>query len=95
MDEATSALKDYVKQGGTLWADGITAWKNERGRLSHHSGRLTDLLASRLSKSIRYNRAILIPSHRKTNSAANSGNCPLAVKGAEVLLRDPTATRLP
>ena len=45
MDEATiAALKEYVKQGGTLWADGITAWKNERGKIYPTiPGHLTDL----------------------------------------------------
>jgi beta-galactosidase GanA len=34
MDDATiAALKEYVKQGGTLWADGPTGWKDERGKI--------------------------------------------------------------
>lgn len=45
MDDATiTALKEYVKQGGTLWADGPTGWKNERGRIRGSiPGGLTDL----------------------------------------------------
>jgi beta-galactosidase len=45
MDDATiAALKEYVKQGGTLWADGPTGWKNERGRVRGSiPGGLTDL----------------------------------------------------
>jgi beta-galactosidase GanA len=34
MDDATiAALKEYVRQGGTLWADGPTGWKDERGKI--------------------------------------------------------------
>ena len=30
-DDAVSALKDFVSNGGTLWADGLLCWKNEYG----------------------------------------------------------------
>jgi len=30
-DDAVSALKEYVNNGGTLWADGLLGWKNEYG----------------------------------------------------------------
>jgi beta-galactosidase len=45
MDDATiAALKEYVKQGGTLWADGPTGWKDERGKIrASIPGGLTDL----------------------------------------------------
>ena len=32
-DQAIGALRRYVEQGGTLWADGLVAWKNDMGRL--------------------------------------------------------------
>ena len=28
-DHAVTALRGFVRKGGTLWADGLTAWKNE------------------------------------------------------------------
>jgi hypothetical protein len=45
MDDATiAALKEYVKQGGTLWADGPTGWKDDRGKIrASIPGGLTDL----------------------------------------------------
>jgi beta-galactosidase len=90
MDEATiNALKDYVKQGGTLWADGITAWKNERGKIYPTiPGRLTDLFGV---------EAVEIypvqPSHPYSVTPDNElggelWKMPLEVKGAEVALRD-------
>jgi len=90
MDEATiAALKDYVKQGGTLWADGITAWKNERGKIYPTiPGRLTDLFGV---------EAVEIypvqPSHPYSVTPQNElggelWKMPLEVKGAEVVLRD-------
>ncbi|MGH9453398.1 MAG: beta-galactosidase trimerization domain-containing protein, partial [Terriglobia bacterium] len=30
-DHAVAALREFVRNGGTLWADGLTAWKNEYG----------------------------------------------------------------
>ena len=90
MDEATiAALKDYVKQGGTLWADGITAWKNERGKIYPTiPGRLTDLFGV---------EAVEIypvqPSHPYSVTPDNElggelWKMPLEVKGAQVILRD-------
>ncbi len=90
MDEATiAALKDYVKQGGTLWADGITAWKNERGKIYPTvPGHLTDLFGV---------EAVEIypvqPSHPYSVTAQNElggelWKLPLEVKGADVVLRD-------
>ncbi len=32
-DEGVAALRHYIEQGGTLWADGLTAWKNDMGRI--------------------------------------------------------------
>ena len=43
MDDATiAALKEYVRQGGTLWADGLTAWKNEKRQDSPYGSRRPD-----------------------------------------------------
>jgi beta-galactosidase len=30
-DDAVKALKEFVKNGGTVWADGLLGWKNEYG----------------------------------------------------------------
>jgi beta-galactosidase GanA len=90
MDDATiAALKEYVKQGGTLWADGITAWKNERGKIYPTiPGDLTDLFGV---------EAVEIypvqPSHPYSVTVQNElggelWKLPLELKGAEVVLRD-------
>jgi beta-galactosidase len=88
-DETGAALKEYVKQGGTLWADGITAWKNERGKIrATVPGGLSDLFGV---------EAVEIypvqPSHPYSVTAQNElggelWKLPLEVKGAEVVLRD-------
>jgi Beta-galactosidase trimerisation domain len=43
-DRAVAALRDFVSRGGTLWADGLTAWKNEIGEFRPTiPGGLTDV----------------------------------------------------
>jgi beta-galactosidase len=90
MDDATiAALKEYVKQGGTLWADGITGWKNERGTIrSTIPGGLTDLFGV---------EAVEIypvqPSNPFSVTAQNElggqlWRLPLEVKGGTVVMRD-------
>jgi beta-galactosidase len=32
-NECVAAVKSYVRSGGTLWADGLTAWKDAAGRV--------------------------------------------------------------
>lgn len=32
-DQGVAALRKYVEEGGTLWADGLTAWKDDMGRI--------------------------------------------------------------
>ncbi len=90
MDDATiAALKEYVKQGGTLWADGITGWKNERGRIrATIPGGLTDLFGA---------EAVEIypvqPSHPFSVTPQNElggqlWRLPLGMKGGTVVMRD-------
>lgn len=45
MDEqAVSALREFVQRGGTVWADGLVAWKNEYGDIRPSlPGGLSDL----------------------------------------------------
>lgn len=43
-DKAVTALRAFVSAGGTLWADGLTAWKNAMGRIRPYiPGSLADL----------------------------------------------------
>ena len=90
MDDATiAALKEYVRQGGTLWADGLTAWKNERGKVRPTiPGGLTELFG------VEANDIYPVqPSHpySVTNQNELGGELwklPLEIHGAEVVLRD-------
>ena len=91
MDEATiAALKDYVKQGGTLWADGITAWKNERGKIYPTiPGRLTDLFGVEAVEIYPVQPSNPYSVTPQNELGGQLWKLPLTVKGAEVLLRDP------
>jgi beta-galactosidase GanA len=49
-DQSIAALKTYVSGGGTLWADGLTAWKNATGEIRPTiPGDLTDLFGVQAS----------------------------------------------
>ena len=88
-DEGVAALKNYIKQGGTLWADGLTAWKNERGRIRPTiPGSLADAFGVEASDVYP-----VLPSAPYSVTAQNEQGgelwrLPLEVKGAEVVLRD-------
>jgi beta-galactosidase len=90
MDDATiAALKKYVEQGGTLWADGLTAWKNERGKIRPTvPGALTDLFGVEADDIYPVQ-----PSHPYSVTVQNElggelWKLPLQLKGAEVVMRD-------
>jgi beta-galactosidase len=90
MDDATiAALKEYVKQGGTLWADGITAWKNEHGKIRPTiPGGLTDLFGV---EAVEINA--IQPSHPYSVTPANElggelWKLPAEVKGGTVVQKD-------
>jgi beta-galactosidase len=91
MDEATiNALKDYVKQGGTLWADGITAWKNERGKIYPTiPGHLTDLFGVEAPEIYPIQPANPFSVTASNELGGELWKLPLEVKGAEVIQRDP------
>jgi beta-galactosidase len=90
MDDATiEALKAYVNQGGTLWADGITAWKNERGGIrATIPGGLTDLFGVEADEiyPVKPDTPYSVtPAHEL---GGELWKLPLEVKGADVILRD-------
>jgi beta-galactosidase len=88
-DAGIAALKEYVNQGGTLWADGLTAWKNERGRIRPTiPGGLTDVFGVEA-----WDIYPVQPSNPYSVTPQNEQGgelwkLPLEVKGAEVVLRD-------
>lgn len=88
-DAGVAALKDYVQAGGTLWADGLTAWKNERGKIR-------PTVPGGLTEAFGVEAADIFPVQPATPYSVTSQNeeggelwkLPLEVKGAEVVLRD-------
>jgi hypothetical protein len=88
-DSGVAALKEYVKQGGTLWTDGLTAWKTETGKIRPTiPGGLTDLFGVEADDVYPVQ-----PSHPYSVTAGNElggelWKLPLVLKGAEVVQRD-------
>jgi len=87
-DVAISALKTYVRQGGTLWADGLTGWKNATGTIRPTiPGGMTDLFGVEAK-----DLYPMQPDHPYSVTAENEEGgelwkLPLELKGAEVILR--------
>jgi len=90
MDDATiAALKDYVRQGGTLWADGISAWKNERGKIRPTvPGGMTDLFGVEADDIYPVQPARPYSVTAQNEQGGELWKLPLEVKGAEIVLRD-------
>ena len=97
-DQAAASLRNFVSQGGTLWADGLTAWKNETGEIRPTiPGGLTDLFG--IEATDIYPVKVEEP-YSVTDQNEQGGELwklPLNLKGAEVVLSDksgkPFATR--
>ncbi|MGO8736187.1 MAG: beta-galactosidase [Terriglobia bacterium] len=88
-DQAVAALRDFASKGGTLWADGLTAWKNETGEIRPTiPGGLSDLFGIQASD--------IYPVKADEPYSVTSQNerggelwiLPLELRGAEVILRD-------
>lgn len=90
MDEAAvSALGDYVRRGGCLWADGLTAWKTEMGGIRESiPGDLTPVFGVEAFDiyPVKVDEPYSVT--RENEEAGELWKLPLEVKGAEVLLRD-------
>ena len=97
-DQGVNALRDFVNRGGTLWADGLTAWKNEMGEIRPTiPGGLSDVFGVEASDiyPVKTDEPYSITSQNER--AGELWKLPLDLKGAEVVLRDregkPFATR--
>jgi beta-galactosidase GanA len=90
MDDATiAALKDYVKQGGTLWADGPTGWKDERGKIrASIPGGLTDLFGVEAAEINAIQPANPYSVTSQNEFGGELWKLPAEVKGATVVLKD-------
>jgi beta-galactosidase len=89
-DAAIAALKTYVSSGGTLWADGLTGWKDATGQIRPTiPGGLTELFGVEAA-----DLYPVQPDHPYSVTAKNEEGgelwrLPLELKGAEVVLRTP------
>ena len=89
-DAAIAALKSYVRQGGTLWADGLTGWKDASGTIRPTiPGGLTDLFGVEAT-----DLYPVQPDHPYSVTAENEEGgelwrLPLELKGAEAVLSTP------
>ena len=90
MDDATiAALKEYVRQGGTLWADGITGWKNERGKIrATIPGGLTDLFGAEAVEIYPVQPSNPFSVTAEKELGGQLWKLPLQMKGGKVVMRD-------
>jgi beta-galactosidase len=87
--QAVSALRDYVHNGGTLWADGLLAWKDEYGVIRQIlPGGLSDVFG--WESYVAEVDPVEEPySVTVSNEAAGElWKVPLKLRGANVLIRD-------
>ena len=97
-DEAVAALRQYVSNGGTLWADGLVSWKNDTGEIRPSiTGGLTDVFGVEAADIYPVKAAEPYSVTAQNEKGGELWKLPLAVKGAEIILRDhkgkPFATR--
>jgi len=88
-DQGVAALKDYVQQGGTLWADGLTTWKKENSQTRPTiPGGLTDLfgVAATDIYSTQAGASYSVTDHDE--QGGELWRLPLQLKGADVIMRD-------
>ncbi len=86
-DDAGKALREYVRNGGTLWADGLLAWKNEYGEIrSRIPGALGDVFGADAPEVDAVGDPYSVTAANE--QAGELWHLPLELKGAQVLLRD-------
>ena len=88
-DQGLASLKDYVKQGGTLWADGLLAWKTETTHVRPTvPGGLTDLAGVEADDIYPVQAATPYSVTAQNELGGELWKLPLQLKGAEVVRRD-------
>ena len=89
-DQAIAALKTYVSNGGTLWADGLTGWKNATGKIRPTiPGGMTDLFGVEASDIYPVQAANPYSVTPQNEQGGELWKLPLEIKGADVVLRTP------
>jgi len=88
-DDSLAALTTYVKQGGTLWADGLTAWKkpNSQTRPTIPGG-LTELFGAEATDIYSTQAGMPYSVTPQNELGGELWRLPLQLKGADALLRD-------
>ncbi len=88
-DQAVAALRKYVEAGGTLWADGLTAWKDDMGRVRPSiPGNLSEVFGFEATDvyPVKVDEPYSItPDHEM---AGELWRLPIETEGAESFLRD-------
>ena len=88
-DRGVAALKNYVNQGGTLWADGLTAWKTETTQVRPTiPGGLTDLFGVEATDIYPVQANMPYSVTAQNELSGELWKLPLQLRGAEVTLRD-------
>ena len=88
-DQGVAALRDFVNKGGTLWADGLTAWKNQTGEIRPTiPGGLSDVFGVEASDIYPVKADEPYSITNQNERAGELWKLPLELKGAEVVLRD-------
>lgn len=89
-DAAVAALKEYVRNGGTLWADGPTGWKNETGEIRPTiPGGLADAFGVEATDMMPYQPDKPYSVTAQNELGGELWRLPWKLKGAEVVLRTP------
>ncbi len=97
MDDASvTAVRRYVAEGGTVWADGPLAWKDDHGKVRPQiPGGLTDVFGLKVEDILPAAAPFALTKQDK--HAGDEMRLPLTLCGAEVLAKDamgqPAATR--
>ena len=97
-EKGLAALRDFVSRGGTLWADGLTAWKTDMGEIRPTiPGGLSDVFGVEASDIYPVKADEPYSVSGQNERAGELWKLPLELKGAEVVMRDregkPFATR--
>jgi len=88
-DAAIAALKDYVRDGGTLWADGLTGWKTATGEIRPTiPGGTADLFGVEATDVYPIQPDEPYSVTAENEQGGELWRLPLQLKGAEVILRD-------
>jgi hypothetical protein len=86
-DRVMAAVRQYVGEGGTLWADGPVAWKNDYGKVRpDFLGELSDVLGVKVEDILPVEGPFALTP--QAERAGDEMRLPFAPRGAEVLAKD-------